>query len=254
MKKLTLFFTVLVLILVLPFSALAEETEVSVKEHNLSLTLPSGFTLLDSSNAEENENLVKNFGYTVSSFKGYLEQNSIILFAAAEDNTQLSIKCWETDFSKEVTDLSLLDEDALKSVAKQIIIIPGASYKSATVGGMKLFEVKKADNDSGGDFYSVQYVTIRNGKIYSVNIAFPGKESEESKAAAWEIAKSLKIADKTTTSPWDVTSVFEMVLIWVIIIAAAVTVVIILVSFVVDCKKRKAEKSAGTEIIFRRKK
>ena len=254
MKKLTLFFAVLVLILIMPLSAFAEENKISLKEHNLSLTLPNGFTLLDSANASKNEELIEDFGYTVSSFKGYLEQNSIILFATDKNNTQLSLKCWETDFSKEIIDLKLLGEEALKSVAKQIITLPGASYKSATIGDMRLFEVKKADNDSGGDFYSVQYVTIRNKKIYSLNIAFPGKESEENKTAAFEIAKSLKIADKSTSSPWDVPSVFEMVLIWVIIIVAAVTLVIIVISFVGDYKKRRAEKDAGTEIIFRRKK
>ena len=258
MKKLLAKLTAVIISLVLCFAftlpALAEENEVEVKEHSLTFEMPAGFTALDSSNAAKNEEAVENFGYTGYSFNSYLGQNNILLFASNTDGTQICRKCWETDFSKEIADLGVLSEDTLASVASQIITLKGATYKISKVNGMRVFEVRKTDTDSGGNFFSVQYVTIRNGKIYSLNFAFSGNESEANRDFAWETVKGLKITNKSSSSPWDVASVFEMVLIWVIIIAAAVTVVVIFISFIGDYKKRKAEAEAGTEIIFRRKK
>lgn len=253
MKKLTLTILVLVLSFVMTCVVSAKGTVTEIKEHGLTLTLPDGFTSLDSTDASEKEEVVENFGYTVSSFKNYLEQNNILLFAADKNGTQLFLRCWETDFSKEINDLGVLEKDSLKTVASKIITIKGSEYKSLTVNGMRLLEVLKSDNDSGGDFFSVQYVTIRNGKIYSIDFAFPGSENEENLLKASETIKTLEISDKSTSSKWDVPSVLEMVFIWIIITAAAGTVIFIIFSFVKDYKKHNAD-NADTETIFRRKK
>lgn len=235
-------------------NAAAEGEKISLKEHFLTIELSDAYTVLDSSNVSKNEEVVEKFGYTVSSFKNYLQQNNILFFGVDSNGTQCFLKCWQTDFSKEITDLSVLDDETLKSVATQIITISEAAYKTATVNGMRFFEVSATDTDSGGNFYSVQYITIRNGKIYSLNFAFPGTESKENKAAAWETVTTLKIEDKARSSPWDMASVFELVLIWAIIIVAVAGAVVIIISFVRDIKARKNESQSGTETIMRRKK
>ena len=234
--------------------AVALGTEIQLKEHNLSLTLPQGYNRLTTSTSEEMTKQVEAFGYTTASFKTYLQQNKILIFAIEQGGkTQLSLKCWETDFSKDVVDLSVFDNNSLSAVATGLITIPGSSYKSVTVNGMKMFEVRNTDADSGGDFHSVQYITVRNSKIYSLNMSFAGKENVQNVETAWNTVQTLKIADRSTSVNWGFSSVFEMVLIWVMIIGAVVAICVIIVSFIRDYKKYKADQEAGNDIIYRKK-
>ncbi|MBQ4153581.1 MAG: hypothetical protein IJE01_00075 [Clostridia bacterium] len=234
--------------------AFAVGTEIKLDEHKLSLSLPQGFNRLTTSTSKEMSEQVEAFGYTTASFKTYLEQNKILIFATEEKGkTQLSLKCWETDFSKDVVDLSVFDGAAMSTVAAKLITIPGSSYKTVAVNGMKMFEVRKEDKDSGGDFYSVQYITVRNSKIYSLNMSFAGKESTEKVQTAWQTVQTLKIDDNSTSAKWGFSSVFEMVIIWVMIIAAIIATYVIVVSFVKDYKKHKADLESGNDTIHRKK-
>lgn len=234
--------------------AFALGTEIELKEHNLKLTLPEGYNRLTTSTSKEMTEKVEAFGYTTSSFKSYLEQNKILIFAAEEGSkTQLSLKCWETDFSKDVVDLSVFDSNGLSAVAAGLITAPGSSYKSVTVNGMKMFEVRSTDADSGGEFHSVQYITVRNSKIYCLNMSFMGKEKAENIETAWNTAQTLKISDHSTSVNWGFSSVFEMVLIWVMIIGAVIAICVIVISFIRDYKKYKADQEAGNDTIYRKK-
>lgn len=234
------------------FSAAAVDQSVSLGEHNLSLQLPPEYTVLDAKNASKQAALIEEFGYTVSSFQTYLTENNIILFAVdPQSGIQISLKSWESDFSADAEDLATLSEEALASVAKELVKVNGASYKTVSVNSMKLIEIRVSDQDSGGVFSSVQYLTIRNGRFYSFNTAFSGKIDDSKVQMAWELVCTLQIKDTTSKTVWDIGSIFEMILIWALILLAGVAIIIILTSFIRDLIRR-GDSSGDTEFIERR--
>lgn len=243
---------VLCLLFALPFTALAKGVKAEVSEYDLSVILPEGSVPLTESVASKESELIESFGYTVTSFKNYLKTNQIILFASAPDGTQISVKRWESDFSADAEDMSYLSDTALTSVAKQLVTLSGATYKTVLVNSMKLIEIRSNGKDSGGDFSSVQYITIRNGAFYSVNIAFSGKLDDTKVQSAWDIICGLKIKDNISKSPWTFSAVFEMVLICVLIIAAIVAAVLVILSFVKDIRSKRANTADEVEYIERR--
>lgn len=245
---------ILLLVLFLPCAA-ADGQSVSLKEHHLRLELPAEYTLLNEQNASKQSELIEDFGYTVSSFQSYLKQNNIILFAVDPQNgIQISLKSWQSDFSADTGDLALLSEETLASVAKELVKTDGASYKTVSVNSMKMIEIRLSGQDSGGDFCSVQYLTIRNGRFYSLNTAFPGKIDDSKVQTAWEQICTLHMEDTVSGSVWDVSSVFEMILIWALILLAGAAVIFIVISFIRDIIRRHNDPSGETEWIERRKK
>lgn len=238
-----------------PLSSLvaAQAETVQVAEHHLSLTLPEGAILLNQKTASEQKELIESFGYTVSSFKNYLSLNQMLFFATDPQNgLQISCKTWESDFSADTEDLSYLSEDMMDSVAGKIVTGKDASYKTVSVGTLRLLEIRTEGKDSGGAFSSIQYVTIRNGAFYSVNVAFSGKLEESKVQTAWNLICTLQIKNKASATAWDVSSVFEMVLIWVLILLALVAIVIVILSFIRDIRARRADRNSAPDYIERR--
>jgi cell division protein FtsL len=211
--------------------------------------------MLTRDNAAKNKDLIEDYGYTVTSIKTYMDQNNILIIGIdAKSKTQLTLKCWETAFSKDIVELSALREEAITDVAKKLVTLNGSTWRTIKINGMQMIEVRYADKDETGSFYSVQYITIRNEKIYSLGLNFSGEKSEEKTQAAWETAKGLSIKDFKSPSPWSASAIFEFSVIWVIIIAAAAAVVLIIISLVKDRIKYKADMEKGNYTISRRKK
>ncbi len=238
-------------VLVVPASA--TESAIKISEHNFSLTLPEGTVLLDQNTASKEKELIESFGYTVSSFKNYLTINQIILFAAdPQSGLQISVKTWDSDFALDTIDLAYLSDETLDSVASKIVTAKGAEYKTVSVGSLRWIEIRTGGTDSGGDFSSVQYVTIRNGAFYSVNVAFSGKLDDAKVQTAWDLICSTSIKSKKPATAWDVSSIFEMILIWALILLAIVAIIIVILSFVKDIRFRRTDHAEEVEYIERR--
>lgn len=235
------------------FTVSAADKKVMVGEHDLSLTLPEEYVLLNNETASDEKELIESYGYTVSSFKSYLKTNQIIMFATAPaTKTQISIKSWNSDFSSDAGDMSYLSDEALSSVAKELVTVSGASYKTVSVNSMELLEIRSSGNDSGGNFCSVQYVTIRNGAFYSINFAFSGELDNSKVQNAWDTICTLNIKDTLTQNAWNISSIFEMILIWALIILAVVAVVVVIISFIRDAQNRRSDTIQDVEYIERR--
>lgn len=231
-----------------------EEEILSAESHNLKLSLSDDYLVLTEENANKYSEEIKAFGYTVSSFKNYLIQNNIIIFGLDTKNkTQVAVKTFETDFSKEIEELSLLSDNALNDVAKKLVTVKGASWRTAKVNGMRMIEMRYTGSDAGGNFYSVQYITVRNGKIYSFCTNFNGEKSDAKTEIAWNLVKNLNIENVTVKGAWTPSAIFEFAVIWVIIVIAAAAAVVIIVSFIRDRKRTKMSSYTKDNTISRRK-
>lgn len=254
LKALTLYAIIITVISLSVFSVLGASKTLEVKEHNLSLTVPESYILLNEGNASKNRELIENFGLTADSFKKHLERNNIIIFGLEKENhNQLILKCWETDFSKDINEFSSLNDDSLNLVIEKLVTVKGSSYRALTLNGMRLIEVRFEGEDQMGKFYSVQYVTIRNGKIYSLSNIFTGDKTEDKTTLAFSLAKGLSIKDTTSPSTWTAATVLELAVMWIGIVGAAVAITLIIISFIKDRIKFKEKAENGNDTISRRR-
>lgn len=235
------------------------ETLAKDDTHSLSLTLPENYLLLNTETAEDNVELIESLGYSLSSFKSYLKSNengemqTLFLGVDPSSKAQITVKSWSTDFSKKIGNLALLDDEALSKTAKELVSTNGASYKSVSANQMKLIEVRSNDKDSGGNFCSVQYITICNSNFYSLNFTFTGNIDDQKVNVAWETLATFKIKTDLEKDAWDFGSVLIVVLLSLAILAAVVIAIVIIYTIIRDVKNRKTDPNEAVDFIERRK-
>ena len=235
------------------------ESQVKVEEHSLTFSLPNNYVLLNADTAKDNEDLIESLGYSVSSFKNYLkpaDKNSPqTLFLGVMPNTksQILVKSWSTEFSKKINDFSYLNDSSLFKTAKELITTNDASFKIVSANGMKFVEIRTNAKDSGGDFCSVQYITVRNGKFYSLNFTFSGSINDQNVQSAWDALITLKIKSSLDKSVWDAGSITILVLLFAVIIIGIIVAGIIVYSIITDIKKRRLDINEDSDYISRRK-
>lgn len=239
------------------FTAMAlpvQASAVTVENYGLSLELPADYTVLNSRNADENLALLETLGYNADSFAAYLQKNSIELFALSTSGTQLTLKSWETDFSNQAVDFSELTDEAMESVAKRLIQNQSAGYELIRASQLDMLCIEQEKKDSGGSYYSVQYVLLRNKRFFAVTFTFPGAKNAENLNLSRQVAESINLRNRYAKGFWNFTTVAETVLIWVVIAAAAVAVVFLTVSLLRDRKKRRLTNETESVYIKRRPK
>lgn len=256
-KKITaVIMVVLVLITSFVFGAAAET--VTVTDYGFSIQLPDGYTLLNSKNASKNKELIESLGYTVDSFKNYLKAKTdggyttLFLGLNPSNGSQISFKVSTTDFSKKIVDMTLLNDEAFAKTAKELVKIPGASYKSVSVKGMKLIEISTSGKDSGGDFCSVQYLTVRNGNLFSIGFSFDGAMDDSKGDIAWKTIGTLDIKNSEVPSAWDAESIVQIIFISIAILAGVVLAIIVVYSLIRDFIRRRRNNEQDKEYITRR--
>lgn len=234
--------------------------EIEYSNHNLSIAMPEEYVILDEDTAEDNLDVIESMGYTVSSFKTYLKPSSkseyATIFLAIEEksNSQISVRTDQTEFSKKIGDFSYLEDEAVEKTAKELVKNEKATYKTATSNGMKFIEIRFTDKDSGGKFSSIQYMTVRNGKIYTLAFNFEGELTDSQVNLAWETLKTLEIEDVITASPWDFETILLMVLLSAAIIVAVIALGFLVFTIVKDFKNKNSEYEDAPEYIRRRDK
>lgn len=225
------------------------------KEYRASFELPQEYVEINAENASKYEEVLKYMGHTKNSFKKHLEKNNILLFAILKDNSrQVQLKANQTDFSKQVEDISLLENDALNDVGKKIIGTENANWNMVDIGGVIYYEIATNAKESD-QTCSVQYVTIKNGYIY--NLSLYGDAQNVSDAFLQEgvdlVSRLTVTSQKNKITADDGVTVIEILIISLLIIVAAVGVVLIIISFIKDAKNKQTDSDMGDLTIQRRR-
>lgn len=252
LKRLTAFLLLLLWCAVLFVPAAAQS--VTVSEYGLTLTLPQGYTVLTAKNANKNTELLEPLGYNAEAFAAYLTKNNIALFALSETGCQLTLKSWETDFSRQTVDFSELSDEKLESIADQLLKGQKVEYTIWRGAGPDMICVNESQKDSGGEYQSVQYIMLRNKRFFTLNLIFPGKQSQSNADLAQQVANSVTLKNNFAKGYWGFSTVLETVLIWAVIAAAGVATVLLLRSFILDRKRARREADGGEEIYIKRRK
>ena len=228
---------------------------VSLDEYKFNMEIDEGYQILTEDNIQKSDELVSSLGHNIDSMKQYFKQNSLILFAISEDGKrQIQVTCIETELSKQLNDISLMDEgDALGFVGKFIKADNISSVSLVTIGDMKLYEAASTDKDSGGNFATVQYVTIRGGKLYTIGFFESAASiSAEFKDFAQKTINTLSIKGSQSGDFSGTENIAEMIIVGLLILLAAVVLIITVVSLIRDFARY--DENERPIIIRRRKK
>ncbi len=233
-------FVTAILMLIFSISASA----ITLAEHNLSIDIDGQYSVLTRETLGSNEELVSSLGHSLTSIRQYFDDNSLILFAVNADNTrQLQVICKETEFSKRLGDMSYLsDNDALSFVNRFVTVKTVSDLTLLTIGDTKYYEIVSSGTDSGGEFCSVQYVTVRGGKLYTFSfLGNGGTNNEDFKKFASNTIATAVIGGGERSTVADAENITEMVIIFLLIAAAAVVAGWLLVTLVRDMYRKSED-------------
>ncbi len=227
-------------------------------QRGVTLQVPDGYTVVTAETLDEQAEYLETLGHSVDSFGTYFSKDGLLLFAASADgDRQVQLKCVQTDFTAEIGDLSLLDDTKAREVASKIISdTTKATWDLFEFSGMKLFEIRTSTADSGGAFCTVQYVTIRNGSLYTLACYSAGENLAQADLdAAAEMLSGFRIQQqKQKFSVFDAESIFLTALICLAILAALGVMGFIVYSFFKDAKRKRDENDVSEYVKIKRRK
>ncbi len=247
-------FFVICLMLILVFATSVDAANIS--EYNFNMDVNENFSIMTEDNISKNTEYVESLGYTTQSMRKYFSDNNLIMFASNEDNTQqIQVKCTETEFSRQLGELSLLSDESAFEIANQLLPQDyNDDYTLIKQGDMLMFELIGYSKDSGGDFCSIQYITIRDGKLYSIGFFENGNDfSSEFKSIIDKSVSSLSISLKGKITADKAENTAEVIIVWVLIILAAIVVIAVFVSIMSEVVNGKRKDSEKRTVIVRRR-
>ncbi len=226
------------------------------KDAFFSFDTPSGFYELNLNNIddEENEMFLTLLSHSEESFKKYFKDNGVKYFAMKGDNSaQITLRTAQTDFTTTLEDMAMMKDDELKQIA-ELFLPKNAPFANVSTNNTKYLQTISSGKDSGGEFSSVTYVTVKNGLLYMVVFNYPKSAlSQELLDESFNNMSRLKITDNTPNLYWSFADVLQTILIIVAILAILVFVVLIIISFVKDIIRKRKEDKSGEFKIKRRK-
>lgn len=224
------------------FTFTAQAKDYSFKGDNLQINIPDEYTVLTPGNLNKNKDLVEAIGHSVTSLKNNMQNDGVILMAVASENKhQIQLKSATTTFTSQIVSLSSLSGDQLNTVASQLV---GKDYSIVYKNNIVFLKISSKTSE----YNSAQYVTVENGKLYT--LVYYGDEP-------WRldtVLNALTITKASGFSLFDSTTVLQIVLISVVIVAVIVAIVLILISFIKDFKNRNDENDVRDYIKIKRRK
>lgn len=237
---------VLVLALAVFFSVPAAAK--SFSKDGISLTFPDEYLVITPELIDEHPEIAESFeGQTDKSLKAHMEGNGILYLAIEKGEVRQiqfrAEKGAEGSFAEKVGDLSLLSNESIKDSAGEMALVIQQKTNSKVAedyrvvmsqSGIKAIRFELLSNET--DYACVQYVTIRNGYIYSLT----GYDSPGSDAAflgdifdTLSIEKESKPITVAQGNQW-LTTVITVLL----ILVAAAVIIRVIITFVYDFKNR----------------
>ncbi len=242
--------TVLVIILNVCFSF--NVGALTLKEHNLDIDLPDGFTVITPDNIEDYPDFLVESGMDKKSFSAYTEKNGIILFAT-DFNTKKEIILTSTtnEFSANVEDLGLLDAQATQKIGDSIF--GENEYKTVTIDDyFKFFSSEYKSKDNGGEFYGLHYIMIRNGDIYNFSFSSPQQISAEDTETAEKAFLSITFK-KNDISYADIGSTLTQIFIILGILCFVGLIIYIVYLFIADIRNKRNTSDVAPYVKIKRR-
>lgn len=223
-----------------------------------SISYPDGYTVITADDADNHEEFIELLGFGVNSFKKYLNDKHIVSFAANQNNSrQFRLVVRETDFTKQLVSIAGATNEDLAVIAKELL--PGGYSYVYRVGGNVYYEIDSVAEGDNGEYCTLQFITVRNGKYYA--LIYNGSRANittEERRLVEDTVNTLKIPDEggvvAAASSVGVKRIFYLVIVSLVIIAGVVCIILNTYSLVKDIRNRKKRDDYSDIVIKRRHK
>ncbi len=253
--KVVSFITIMLLCInIFCFTAVAQLVNA---EKNVSVEIPAAYTVINENNVLEYSDYLDEIGHTKSSFVKYIKDNRICLFAVdASNKHQITISNAETEFSKNTEDLSLLEDVYIGRIVSKIVGSEHPYYDLVMVNGVKFIRVTSVLNSSSGNYVTAQYITVKNGKLYTFTYSVIGEYlSAQDSAELEQIINGLKISsEKSKPTVAKIEGVAITVVISIIIIGLAILAIYISYTFFSELISKKNSSDVADYVKIKRRK
>lgn len=229
----------------------------------LTLELPDAFTVVtnDGADIRAHADFIKKLGHSTDSFGDFMQEASLLLFAATTDNQrQVQLAKRTTDFSSQIAELAALAQDAsaFGTAVEQLVTVGEGEtlcgISQIDTGAGRLFIKIEKLIDADVDYSCMQYVTITSGSIYSLSYYnFGGSFTDAQKSEMQTIFESLTLPGVGFATE---TGKQTDVLIWVVGILMGIAVLFtvgVAISLMIELVRRRANSSHEDVKIKRRR-
>ena len=207
----------------------------------VSIEISDEFLVITPQNVAKNAAAAKVLGFTEKTLKTHMTENGMLLLALTGNNTrqiQLREQVAPSDsYAAKIGDLSLLDNENIRESAKALLeqmSLPGQADVQvvSNSNGLKAIRLSAVSDN----VLSVQYITVRNGRIYSL-VGYDAADADTDYLA--DIFETLNIEKKGGKfSLAGATGVVTTIIVSLLILVAVIVIIRLIISFVVDFRNR----------------
>lgn len=228
------------------FGINAFAAELSLNNGSVSVTLPEEYITVTQDNVSEHAYHAALLGYNAKSLKSHMQDNGILLLALTGNNTrQIQLRVsegGEDSYAAKIGDLSLLTDEALVSSATELVAqLSGTNVEECSIvenqNGIKAILI----SSTGENAVTYQYITVRNGDIYSL-VGHDAKDSDGSFLTAVFDSLSVK-KESTGFSVTDGSLILTAAIILLLICGGLFLIIRLIISFVHDFRNRENDVS-----------
>lgn len=223
----------------------------SVKQNNIEIDIPREFKVINKENVSEYKDYIESIGFSKSSFKNYLDSNSILIYACDMKGSEIVVSSFSFDFSAEISDLYYMNEEDIRQVFSNVL--GNREYEIIDKGENRFLKYDYSSSDKGGSFSGVQLLTVKNSKVYSIIYTVPSNASVNEKTIDALAAGAVFKGDSSLPAK-KVDNIATFIILSLAIIVFLITAGYIIFTFVLDIKKRKNQSDVAPYVVIKRRK
>ena len=259
MKRVICLICTLIMLIGCATVAMAAEQRYNDDEQGFSITLPDGYTAINRSSLSSNKEFIERLGYSVKSFRSKMEESNIVLYAADKDNTsQIQVRVWESNFSREIKQLSGMKDEQLNETLS--LLAEGIAADDAQLTDSRVTKVKKQPyltytvkvEDA---FCYIESLTVIDGRCVALLYYNSAPEISSADNTQHQRLLSSLSVDRKGGGNWSGGyNLWLRVLCALLVLGAAVIIVYLISGFIKDIKHRKAQPDTVPDRIKMRRK
>ena len=198
---------------------------VSAASKGYTVEFPEGY-VVSYGNVKNDDPVAEIIGMDNEKYSNYFKSNGLLFIAVKEDNSvQLRFSKYSNEFSQKLGNMGNLNDKEFAQIANKLA--GDKSYKKEISGEQTFICIKENLKDSGGEYVSTQYITVKNGNVYQLSCYNEGKEVSDD---IINIFNSLSFSSSNNFN-W----LYTMIFLTVIFLGAVI--IIMVKGIVTDLKK-----------------
>lgn len=165
-------------------------------------------------------------GMDSEKYANFFKSNGLLFIAVKKDNSvQIRFSKYSNEFSQKLGNMGNLSDKEFKEIAEKLA--GEKSYTKEISGEQTFIAVTEKLKDSGGEYVSTQYITVKNGNVYQLSCYNSGTKIDSD---IGDVFNSLRFSQSDNFN-W----VYTMIILACVVLAAVI--IIMIKGIVTDLRK-----------------